>query len=196
MNEQTNSLVVRATPEDQATMKQLIDELQAQIPAIKKRIAKVYQFVHAEADSAQYILRDLFPEARFREDDQTGTLAATALPKEHEQIAEVIKQLDVPGQQSQQTTEIYRFDRTPIRSAEIALERMAPRARVSPIYGTNAVIATGPPNTSCSEKPPTRSMAARARASPRYIRSTRSRLMSKTYSRRSTIRCVRGSPCE
>ena len=143
MNEQTNSLVVRATPEDQATMKQLIDELQAQIPAIKKRIAKVYQFVHAEADSAQYILRDLFPEARFREDDQTGTLAATALPKEHEQIAEVIKQLDVPGQQSQQTTEIYRFDRTPIRSAEIALERMAPRARVSPIYGTNAVIATG-----------------------------------------------------
>lgn len=145
MNEQTNSLMVRGSPEDQATMKQLLDEIIAQVPPKKKRVAKIYQFEHADPDEAEYILRDLFEDGRFTGNDETGTLAVTALPEEHEQIAEVVKELDVPGQQAQQVTEIYRFDRTDGRSAEIAFERLVPRARVSYVRGTNSVIATGSP---------------------------------------------------
>lgn len=142
MNEQTNSLMVRGSPEDQATMQQLIKEIAEQVPPPEKRLAKVYELQHADPDTAVFILRDLYPQARFTEDDETGSVAAMALADEHPEIENVLKQLDVPGQQSRQTTEIYRFDRASGRAVENAFERLAPRARVSYIYGTNSVIAT------------------------------------------------------
>ena len=83
-------------------------------------------------DSVEYILRDLVPDARVIEDDQTGAITATATATEHEQIAEVLRQLDQPGQ-NQRTTQIYRFDRTSAQAAETVFERIAPRARVSVI---------------------------------------------------------------
>lgn len=142
MNEQTNSLMVRGSPEDQATMQQLIKEIAEQVPSPEKRLAKIYELQHADPDTAVFILRDLYPQARFTEDDETGSVAAMALAEEHQEIENVLKQLDVPGQQSRQTTEIYRFDRASGRAVENAFERLAPRARVSFVYGTNSVIAT------------------------------------------------------
>ena len=142
MNEQTNSLMVRGSEEDQERIRQLIDEIGKQIPPRQQRVPKVYELIHADPDTAEFILRDLYPDSRITEDDNTGTIAATATPEDHVGIASVLKELDVPGQQSQRVTEIYRFDRVNGRAAENAFERIAPRARVSFVYGTNSVIAT------------------------------------------------------
>ncbi len=142
VNEQTNSLIARGTAKDQQLLKQWVDEILAQVPAAPERVAKIYRFENTDSDAARYILRDLFDDVRVTSDDDTGTLAVTALAEQHEQIANVVKQMDVPGQRSRQSTEIYRFDRSSGRDAANAFERIAPRARISFIDGANSVIAT------------------------------------------------------
>lgn len=142
MNEQTNSLIVRGSPEDQATMKELIDELISQVPPTPQRVANVYHLQHADPEAAVDVMRGLLEDTNFRFDRQTGTLTATALPDQQTEIAKVLQQLDVPGQQRQRITEIYRFDRTDARSAESTFERLIPTARVSSIRGTNSIVVT------------------------------------------------------
>ena len=142
MNEQLNSLIVRGSEDDHLQMKQLIDDLEASLPEKEQRVTEVYRLSHADPDTAHDLLRNLFRDANFAEDDDLGTLAAVALPKEHKEIAKIIEQIDLPGQQTQLKTEIYRFDRTSARAAEDAFDRLAPRARVRYLSGSNSVIAT------------------------------------------------------
>ena len=142
MNEQTNSLIVRGSAEDQAAVKQLVDELLAQVPAKAKPVATVYRLQHSDPEVVADVMRDLLDDARFRADEQTGTLTATALPEEHEEISKVLKQLDIPNQERQQVTEIYRFDRIDADSAVQTFQRLIPRARVSSIRGTNSIVVT------------------------------------------------------
>ena len=134
--------MVRGNPEDQEMVRQLIEEISKQIPPREQRQPKVYTLRYADPDSAASVLRDLYPDSRFTDDRETGTIAATALEEDHVGIAKIISDLDIPGQQSQQITEIYRFDRVEGGAVEDAFRRIAPRARVSQVYGTSSVIAT------------------------------------------------------
>ena len=142
VNDESNSIVVRGRDEALSNFSAAIESIVGQLPEIPKATLNVYQFSHVDPDIAESALQRLFPRARYSDDRETGTLSVTALPEEHLQIAALVKELDVPGKQSQRSTEIYRFDRTSNRSAEYAFERLVPRARVSSIYGTNALIAT------------------------------------------------------
>lgn len=143
VNEPANSLVVRGQPEALAQFSAAVEAVLTQLPDVPKRITKVYAMEFADPDNATYLLRDLLPDARIIDDDDTRSISATALPDEHAQIKEVLAQLDVPKRErSRRTTEVYRFDRIDADAAEDAFDNLAPDARVSSVRGANVVVAT------------------------------------------------------
>ena len=169
-------------------MKQVIDRNHRPSARRERQVAKVYQLKHATTRTAEFMLEGLFPNARFARTTRPiagrhRTAPRTSGNRESDCRA------DIPGQQTQQTTEIYRFDRTSADSAEDAFQRLAPRARVSSIRGTNSVLATATE----SEHALFREAAEKINGGGgesivRATRSTKNRLTSRTCSRRSMTR--------
>jgi len=99
-----DSLIVRATAEQQAEIKKAIDDLTAKLPKTIRPISKVYRFKQADAYAASSIIPSLVPSARVVVDPRSRTLVVSALPKEHERVQNAVDEMerDAEGAEAQQ----------------------------------------------------------------------------------------------
>ncbi|WP_413430825.1 secretin N-terminal domain-containing protein [Crateriforma spongiae] len=100
INNESNSLVARGTPAQQAEIGQAIEAIVSQLPDTQRRRTAVYPLQMADPTSVSRALARFATDATIVPEPESSTLIVTALEKDHERIAEVIDKLDVvSGQQ-------------------------------------------------------------------------------------------------
>ncbi len=110
-------LAVAATPDDQAIVKQAIDEYLSAAPSSDQRKLELYTVTPAERKRFQVLLAELaadFPNVKVVTDAEPGELAVWATPTEHEVIVGIIEQL----KQATPADEAYRLVAYPIHVAD------------------------------------------------------------------------------
>ncbi|NLX95926.1 MAG: hypothetical protein GXY83_07105 [Rhodopirellula sp.] len=88
-----NQLVVWATPAVHEKVKQLVDELTADLPPEETPTMAVYRLEATPAQNAMTILRSAFPGAEFSNGDDPRTVIAWAKPDDHKKIEAAVAQL-------------------------------------------------------------------------------------------------------
>ncbi len=136
-----NTILAIGTPEELAQVSGQVELLLQQMPEPELKTSAVYPLVHANPTSALTVLATLLPRAVFAQDIASRTIAATALPKEHERIAEFIKAYDVP-KQSDMLTEVYRLKVGSARGLQVVLTQLIPEATIYGSREAGVLIAT------------------------------------------------------
>ncbi|MFN8705142.1 MAG: secretin N-terminal domain-containing protein, partial [Planctomyces sp.] len=112
-------LFVRAVPDKQEEIANVIRQVLAGVSPEKGRSTKTYNVGAPNADEAQEALQALFPDAKFVTDQDKKILVATALPEQHATIAEVIEQIRGKGLEgSLPQPEIYTLKNADVREAQ------------------------------------------------------------------------------
>jgi len=138
----TNSLIVRGSAKDHEQLQGIIDAIMSGMGDASKVITRVYQFENATALPAIEVLESLMPDAVFAADKKATVFAATATPKAHERIAEIVKQIDMGNPSATRKTEIYRFERGNAKYLYKAFMMLAPKASVGYDPDSNVVFVT------------------------------------------------------
>ncbi|MBM4000804.1 MAG: hypothetical protein FJ297_14910 [Planctomycetes bacterium] len=137
-----NSLVIRATDETHAKLKQAIETIIAQLPPPTVPDSHVFRFQRGTPSSALIVLRTLAPAASIAADDIAGTLAVTASTEDLERIRKVVEQIQATATDARLTTRVYKFRKAAARSAFTAFTQLAPKARLAFDDTANVVVAT------------------------------------------------------
>ncbi|MBM4074370.1 MAG: hypothetical protein FJ267_01845, partial [Planctomycetes bacterium] len=138
---ETNSLVVRASDEMHERFKEAIAAIVDQLPQTTELETKVYRLKRGTPSAALIVLTRLVPEAKIAADDKGGTLAATASDVDQERIQTVVEQME-DSESSDETTEIYRFERVSAATVQATFRTLAPEAKIGFDVTSNVVIAT------------------------------------------------------
>lgn len=138
----TNSLIVRGSVRDHEQLQGIIDVIMSGMGDASQVITRVYQFENATALPAIEVLESLMPDAVFAADAKATVFAATATPKAHERIAEIVKQIDMGNPSAARKTEIYRFERGNAQYLYKAFMMLAPKASVGYDPDSNVVFVT------------------------------------------------------
>lgn len=96
-NTRANTVIAWARADQHAALQETLKHLGDVPGADGRRSAKVYRFRHADANAALVVLRTLVPTAQLAVDTRTGSLAATALPSEHQLIETTVAELEGEG---------------------------------------------------------------------------------------------------
>ncbi len=125
------TVIAYARPDQHETLSAAVQELRANEGTGNKRVARVYRFTHADAVAASQVLRYLVPYAYLAVDSRTGSLAATALPGEHEQIAAMVAQLEGTTESNDLQLKVYEVGSTePTNLLSMLRELFAQRPEV------------------------------------------------------------------
>lgn len=106
----TGAVFAWARPEQHELLQKAVAGLKRETPEELKRVARVYRFEQGDANAALVVLRTLLPTAQLAVDARTGSLAATALPREHEEIAAMVEQMDGRGEAKDVELQVYELD--------------------------------------------------------------------------------------
>ncbi len=106
-------LFVRAFPEKQKQITELVESVIKTLPSRKDVETKLYRTLVGDADEVQEAIKALYPDAILVTDAERKVLVATALPKEHVEIAKVVDEMTSNGAADQLTARTY-----PIRKAD------------------------------------------------------------------------------
>ncbi len=90
-------LMVTAPAQEQEKIAALIDQLRSGSPADDRLQIRTYHVGRGLADNVMAVLRPMFPDATLTSDSTYEHLVATALPEQHETIAEVVRQITGRG---------------------------------------------------------------------------------------------------
>jgi type II secretory pathway component GspD/PulD (secretin) len=142
VNEDTNSLIVRAGEEEHELLKQAIAALVKELPPRRSLNTQVFRFSHGSPSAALTVLSSLVPAARLAADDAAGTLAATASDADLAQITAVVEQMQATEPDVNFVTRIYRFNKASAETAHNAFAMLAPKAKLGYDSSANVVIAT------------------------------------------------------
>ncbi|MGD9646727.1 MAG: secretin N-terminal domain-containing protein [Pirellulales bacterium] len=91
------NVIAWARPDQHEILKRAVEGLGAADNADNRRTARVYRFTTGDANAAATVLRSIVPYAYLAVDTRTGSLAATATPAEHEQIATMVREMEGEG---------------------------------------------------------------------------------------------------
>lgn len=139
-----NALLVRAGADKQTEIKTAIDEFVAALPEKIAPIPVVYSLKSVAPTTAQTLLTTLVPDATYAIDIENNNIAATALPEQHQQIADAIRQIDV-ATDSPLETRAYRVPFGYATAIQSSLVPMYPQAKISTDFtGSVLVIAAQP----------------------------------------------------
>lgn len=120
-----------ASAEQHETLRKAVEGLQQTASFDNKRVAKVYRFHTSDANAAYNVLRYLVPSAYFAVDTRTGSLAVTALPSEHEQIAAMVEQMEGGAEAQDLELRVYAIESTePTNVLSMLRELFAQRPEV------------------------------------------------------------------
>ncbi len=93
-------VVVSAPPEEQEKIGKLIEQMRSHRTKVAGVQIRSYQVGRGKADDVISVLQPMFPDATLVTDRRYEVLVATALPEEHETIAEVVRQMTGRGDAS------------------------------------------------------------------------------------------------
>ncbi len=128
----SGTVIAWARADQHETLKRAVDGLAAQGNADNRRTARVYRFRTGDANATATVLRYVVPYAYLAVDTRTGSLAATATPAEHEQIAAMVREVEGEGGDTNQPElRVYRLQAAePSTSLAMLRELFAQRAEV------------------------------------------------------------------
>lgn len=128
----SGTVIAWARADQHETLKRAVDGLAAQGNADNRRTARVYRFRTGDANATATVLRSVVPYAYLAVDTRTGSLAVTATPAEHEQIAAMVREVEGEGGDTNQPElRVYRLQAAePSTSLAMLRELFAQRAEV------------------------------------------------------------------
>lgn len=91
LDQQARTILVLAKTEQHGKIKETLDEIESNSAG---RESRVYHFERADPNTALNAIRAIVPSAQMGVDTSTRSLVVSALPAEHETIANTIKQMD------------------------------------------------------------------------------------------------------
>jgi type II secretory pathway component GspD/PulD (secretin) len=105
-------VIVRATPENQAKVQRVIDQV---APVIEhKPHTVIYRMQHADPREVSQAVRGVAPEASIVVQTESQSLAVSAYDRDHERISAAIRAIDLPAEQGRER----QITVVPIESAE------------------------------------------------------------------------------
>jgi type II secretory pathway component GspD/PulD (secretin) len=136
-------LLVWASPEQHERVRSLVDTLLEPAPAEKAPRAEVYRLKSITAASASQVLRAAVPEATLTPDSADPyRLTVWASPQEHEVIARVLGQIDVPESEGEKMlARVYTVEGMLSYYAIQILSRMFPAAQFVPTADPQQLVA-------------------------------------------------------
>lgn len=142
-----SQLLVWATPEVHEKVRALVDTLFQRPPPEKAPRVEVYRLKTTTAASASQVLRAAVPEANLTVDSSDPyKLTVWAAPQEHELIARILEQIDVPNQEAEDyVARLYTIEGIPAYYAIQLLGRMFPGAQFVPTIDPQQLLAWAKP---------------------------------------------------
>ncbi|MCA9199214.1 MAG: hypothetical protein KDA87_16830, partial [Planctomycetales bacterium] len=137
----SDSVIVTA-PESLA---EAIDKLVAELDVQRgeQREAKVYRLTQGNVYAVRSSLQNLFDDAEISADDENQTIMATATPKEHEQIAKLIDELN-SDKTNARVTKAFAMQYASARAVSRTIEDSFPNIDSTYDYETDTVIVSAP----------------------------------------------------
>ncbi|MCS7238024.1 MAG: hypothetical protein NZ899_07120 [Thermoguttaceae bacterium] len=142
-----SQLLVWATPEIHEKVRALVDTLFQRPPPEKAPRVEVYRLKAVTATTASQVLRAAVPEANLTVDSADPyKLTVWAAPQEHELIARILEQIDLPDQAAEEyVARSYTVEGVSSYYAIQLLGRMFPAAQFVPTMDPQQVIAWAKP---------------------------------------------------
>jgi type II secretory pathway component GspD/PulD (secretin) len=95
-----DGLIVWAEPRQQEAIQAAVEQFIKQMPQAVEPTAQVYHFGRADPKAAQAAIAKLVPNAQIALDAINRALLVSALPEDHEKVAQAVKQLDLDTENS------------------------------------------------------------------------------------------------
>ena len=136
-------LLVWATPEQHERVQALVETLLQRTPPEKAPRAEVYRLKHVTANAAVQVLRAAVPDATLTVDPADSyRLTVWASPQEHEIVARVIEQIDLPESAGTQfTARVYNVEGVGAYYVIQLLSRLFPAAQFLPTADPQQLVA-------------------------------------------------------
>ena len=134
-----------ATPTQQAAVKVVVGQLQADTPAENRARLELYPFDPATAESAVQNLAVAVPKAHVRFDSASGRLVAWGTPSEQQEIKATLAKLMEAAPSLARQVKVYHLDRSEPSAAVSLLQSLLPDARLSVDASTRSVVALATP---------------------------------------------------
>ncbi len=146
----SRQLVVWATDEDHAEVDNAIKEMSAIAPEGKAPIAVTYELSALTAVTAEQILKEVAPGAKFTKGDDEYQLIIWARPDEHKEIETTLQRIDAEGAAGggSEKTVIYELDAgstTQLYYISRFLQQVVPKATFTPGVNPNQIVALARP---------------------------------------------------
>ena len=140
-------LVVWATEEQHAEVENMIEQMSAEAPEGKAPIAVTYQLDSLNARTAEQILEEVAPSAKFTEGEDEYQLIIWARPDEHSKIETTLERIDIDGGGGKEEVRIYELDGDTRQLYYIArfLAQVVDKARFTPGATPNQLVAWARP---------------------------------------------------
>lgn len=124
-DDSNRALLVTASADEHTRIADVIKQIDA--AGVAGRQTRVFRLETADIDAAQEAIESLLPEARVVGDRGNRALLVTATDTELTQVAEVVKELEIPVT-SQLATQAYQLTKGDVRAAREALQALFPQA--------------------------------------------------------------------
>ncbi|GEM_PF-1456151 len=145
----SSQLVVWATEEDHAEVDNAIKQLSMQAPEGKAPIAVTYQLNSLTANTAEQILKEVAPAAKFTEGEDEYQLIIWARPEEHTEIEKTLQRIDLEGTGGgSEKAVIYELDAGSTSQMYYVgrfLQQVVPKASFTPGVNPNQLVAWARP---------------------------------------------------
>ncbi len=143
VDDENRAILVTASTEDHARIKQVLDELDS--PDADTRQTKVYRLKYGDVYAAQSALEALLPQAVIAADRSTRALVATASTADHLRIDTALQELDA-AREDPTETRVYNFELGDVEAAETVLEELLPEAVFAVDTDNKLLVATASPS--------------------------------------------------
>ncbi len=145
----SRQLVVWATDEDHVEVDNAIKEMSATAPDGMAPIAVTYELSALTAVTAEQILKEVAPGAKFTKGDDEYQLIIWARPDEHKEIETTLQRIDAEGAGGgSEKTVIYELDAgnaTQLYYVSRFLQQAVPKATLTPGVNPNQIVALARP---------------------------------------------------
>ncbi len=128
---ETNSLIVRASPERHASIAKAIDAIVRQLPPAVTPTVRLYDLGDIDADTVFNLLTPLLPANTLTLSADGKQLMATGFDHDHRIIQSVVDQLRAVDAGAGMSTRVYRMETAIASTVAPAIEAMAPSAIIS-----------------------------------------------------------------
>ncbi|MFV1965376.1 MAG: secretin N-terminal domain-containing protein [Pirellulaceae bacterium] len=147
-DERRKSLIVWATSEQHAKVKQAFEQLTSALPQPQPRITTVFRLKDASLTAVQQVLSELLTEASIVLDPEGKSIVVTADAEDQATAKTLIEQMDAADKEGRVSVQIYRLqsaDASIVTTVLTSLLKEEKGIELTPDVANRAIIAIAPP---------------------------------------------------